>query len=74
MIFGFEKKFLEFLEKHIYIIALAGAFAVGALLRILCRNFVSEDAYNYLIGWYDDIKNAGGFKALKEQVGNYNVL
>ena len=74
MIFGFEKKFLEFLEKHIFVIALAGAFLVGALLRILCRNFVSEDAYNYLIGWYDDIKTAGGFKALKEQVGNYNVL
>ena len=69
-----ERKLLEFIEKHISVIALAGFFIIGALMRLVSRNFVSEDAYNYLLGWYDDIKNAGGFKALSEQVGNYNVL
>lgn len=72
--FKAEKKILEFIEKHISIIGLIGFFAIGALMRLVTRNFVSEDAYNYLLGWYDDIKNAGGFKALSEQVGNYNVL
>ena len=72
--FKAEKKLLEFIEKHISVIGLAGFFIIGALMRLATRNFVSEDAYNYLLGWYDDIKNAGGFKALSEQVGNYNVL
>ena len=69
-----EKKLLEFIEDHISVIALCAFFIIGALMRLAVRNFVSEDAYNYLLGWYDDIKNAGGFKALSAQVGNYNVL
>ena len=54
--FKAEKKLLEFIEKHISVIGLAGFFIIGALMRLVTRNFVSEDAYNYLLGWYDDIK------------------
>lgn len=69
-----EKKFLEFIEKNIFIFIFVLAFLVGAVLRISARNFVSEDAYNYLLGWYDEIKACGGIRALDHQVGNYNVL
>ena len=69
-----EKKILEFIEGRLFIFILAAAFIAGALLRFTSRNFVSEDAYNYLLGWYDEIKACGGFAALDHQVGNYNVL
>lgn len=72
--FSFEKKALEFIQRHIVIFILALGFLAGIFLRLSARNFVSEDAYNYLLNWYDEIKAAGGLKALGSQVGNYNVL
>ncbi|MCQ2519451.1 MAG: glycosyltransferase 87 family protein [Lachnospiraceae bacterium] len=72
--FKFEKKFLEFIEKNIFFIILIAAFLAGAAIRLSVRNFVSEDAYNYLLEWYNEIKACGGLKALDHQVGNYNVL
>ncbi len=72
--FKFEKKFLEFIEKNIFYVVLAAAFIAGIVIRLAVRNFVSEDAYNYLLEWYGEIKASGGLKALDHQVGNYNVL
>lgn len=69
-----EKKLLEFIEKNVFVFVLIAAFIAGAILRLSARNFVSDDAYMYLLNWYDEIKEAGGLKALDHQVGNYNVL
>lgn len=72
--FSFEKKALEFIQRHIAIFILVAGFLAGVILRIAARNFVSDDAYTYLLSWYDEIKAGGGLKALGTQVGNYNVL
>ena len=72
--FSFEKKLLEKIEKNLWVFVLTAGFLAGAFLRVRLRSYVSEDMYKYLLPWYEEIKTAGGFKALGTQVGNYNVL
>lgn len=72
--FSFEKKFLEFLNKHLDVLIIAAAFILGAYMRFTMRYFVSEDSYYDYLRWYDEIKAAGSLKALGTQVGDYNVL
>lgn len=71
---SFEKKILIFIEKNLWCFVLAFSLLAGTFLRITLRGFISEDMYNYLLVWYDQIKSLGGISALSEQVGNYNVL
>ncbi len=72
--FSFEKKILNRIEKKLWLFVLIAAFVFGVFLRYKLRNFISEDMYKYLLVWYEEIKNAGGLKALSSQTGNYNVL
>lgn len=72
--FSFEKKFLEFIEKHLDICIFIAAFLIGSYMRITMRYFVSQDSYDDYLRWYDEIKAMGGLKALGTQVGDYNVL
>lgn len=69
-----EKKFLEFLEKHIYIIAFAAVTLIGFLIRFYVRGYESRDMTTFLLPWYEEIKSGGGLTALQSQVGNYNIL
>lgn len=72
--FSFEKKLLDKIEKHLPIWITLLAFLLGLYLRYALGSFCSEDMYNYLKVWYDDIKSSGGLAALSHQVGNYNIL
>ena len=69
-----EKKILEFLEKHIYIIAFAAVTLIGFLIRFYVRGYDSRDMTTFLLPWYEEIKSGGGLMALQSQVGNYNIL
>jgi len=71
---SFEKKILNSIEKNLWIYILFVSLLAGSFVRISLRGFVSEDMYNYLLVWYDQIKSLGGLPALSEQIGNYNVL
>ncbi|MCR5099828.1 MAG: hypothetical protein K6B41_00580 [Butyrivibrio sp.] len=42
-------------------------------MHILPRGIQSGDAWGYLLPWYDEIKEAGGWNSLNHQVGNYNI-
>lgn len=48
---------------------------VGAamLVRALCLDYVSGDYQDFLAGWVDYFRDNGGFSAIAEPVGNYNV-
>ena len=48
---------------------------VGAALfyRVLCLDYCSYDYYDFLGPWVDYFRSHGGFTALKDNVGNYNV-
>ena len=43
------------------------------LLRYLCLPHETLDYQNFLAGWVDFFRQNGGFRALNESVGNYNV-
>ena len=69
-----EKNIIGFLEKNITYIFLGAALIISLLVRYFCLPYLSDDMTGYLIPWYDQIGQLGGFKALNVQVGNYNVL
>ena len=48
---------------------------VGAALfyRVLCLDYCSYDYYDFLGPWAAYFRNNGGFAALKDRVGDYNV-
>ena len=68
-----EKKIIVFLELHKELLFFLAVTLLGVLIRISGRNFVSGDLSYYLIPWYNEIKENGGFAALQNQVGNYGI-
>ena len=69
-----ERKFIEFIEKHISILYFAAIVGLAFYIRLIGRHFLSEDMRVFLLSWYDQMKEAGGFSGLKEQIGDYNIL
>ncbi len=73
LVFRGEQRFLSFLERHIYIIALAAITILAVVVRSVLIDYVSGDAYYFLLPWYETMKPQG-FAALSQQVGDYNML
>lgn len=73
-VFKAEEKVIDFLQKKMTYIYLLVALLISLVIRYFCFSYVSDDMIGYLIPWYDQISQLGGFKALNVQVGNYNVL
>lgn len=69
-----ENQFLGFIDKHRRLLYLIFALVVGLLIRWAGRDFVSLDMRDALLPWFDQIKAAGGLKALSGQVGDYGLL
>lgn len=69
-----EIKVVEFLEKNAYVLMVAVGTCLALALRMSAYPYISSDMEGYLLGWYAQIENLGGMKALKDQVGNYSVI
>ncbi|MDO4619097.1 MAG: hypothetical protein Q4B09_00600 [Lachnospiraceae bacterium] len=69
-----EKQFLDLIEAHLPEICFAAVILLTFAIRVTNRHFVSKDAARFLLPWFDEIKAAGGLKALSKQVGDYNAL
>lgn len=69
-----EKRFLEWIEKHILLLAGIAATLIAIGIRYSYREIISIDASECLLPWYQIIKENGGIEALSAQVGNYNML
>lgn len=69
-----EIKVVEFLEKNAYVLMVAVGTCLALALRLSAYSYISSDMEGYLLGWYAQIENLGGMKALKDQVGNYSVI
>lgn len=72
--FKIEKRFLEWVEKHILLFSVIGVTLISMIIRYSFREIISNDAYWCLLPWYDVIKENGGIYALGSQVGDYNML
>ena len=65
-----EKRILQWLEKHLLLLAFAAFSGIALLLRLMLIDFVSGDSTYFLLPWYEQIRQNG----LNQQVGNYNFL
>lgn len=70
--FAAEKKALMWLEKHLLPFFVVFVVLLGLGIRFALREVESIDSHNFLLPWYDEIKDAGGLWGLGGQVGNYN--
>lgn len=55
------------------ILVLAFPVALAMLVRCLLLDHQSDDYLTFLSQWYDVIQSGGGFSAISQPVGNYNV-
>ncbi len=69
-----EQKLIQWGERHLLVIFFILVSVCGFFARYYLRDFSSTDANCCLLPWYDTIRDGGGLNALKEQVGNYNIM
>lgn len=67
-----ERRIVELVDKYKVILLFLIISGLGFLVRLPGRAFVSGDAAEFLLPWFDLIE-AGGLKNLDTQVGNYNM-
>lgn len=66
---------LEGRKRFLGIAVIMAAFLVLRLvLALMAQSFETADLTVYLEPWYNEIKELGGFAALREQIGNYGIL
>ena len=69
-----ERKILDRLIKYRYWLFLLAATALAWLARKGGMDHSSPDMNVFLVPWYEEIVENGGFRALAQGVGDYNVL
>lgn len=70
----YEKRFLSNIIKYKDLYFFIVVNFIGIIIRCAGRSFISGDMERCLIPWYDQIKETGGFSALAQQTGDYNIL
>lgn len=71
---AFEKKLVKFCEEHLDILVVGAITLLSIMIRSGLRNLSNMDVEQCLLPWYNDIRDNGGFRALGQQVGTYNIL
>ena len=61
------------LKKPVQVLACAGLVAAAFVLRALFFSYETLDYQDFLARWVQYFRDNGGFAALKDSVGNYNV-
>ena len=63
----------KFLKKNCFEILFFCISIIVLLTRIIFIKFESDDYKIFLIDWFNKIKQLGGFLALGQEIGNYNI-
>ena len=71
--FKFEKKFIEFIEKHYIILSFIIITIIALLIRLTLLNYESNDYEVFISKWFNYMKENGGLKALANFPGNYTA-
>ncbi len=69
-----EKKFVEFLHRHIAALGILCLVGVSIIIRYVALPYHSIDYVAALEVWYENFRSFGGWRALARDVGNYNML
>lgn len=68
-----EHRVWQKLYRHLGICLIAAVTVIGLGCRFSMLDHASADADQFLLPWFEQIQQNGGFAALKEQVGDYNI-
>ncbi|MBQ9211769.1 MAG: DUF2029 domain-containing protein [Clostridia bacterium] len=68
-----EERFWDLMIRHRLKIFIACATLLSMYARFSFRGFISPDMDIFLIPWYDVIQERGAWRALGQQVGNYQI-
>lgn len=68
-----EDRMITGIHANLWLLALGAAVVLGVVMRMSGWDYISRDAEVFLLPWFDKIKELGGFAALRQQVGNYNI-
>ena len=68
-----EDTIISYITGHLSYIIIGISIILGVYVRWLFRRYESGDYTDFLSGWYEQIKELGGFKALATQIGNYGI-
>lgn len=71
---SYERKLWEWIEKNINYFYAVIITIVSLMIRYGLRDFESGDMGSFLLPWYHQMEANGGFRALENQVGDYNIL
>ncbi len=69
-----ESRIADWIIKYAPYFLIGIATLVAVLIRFDSRKFFSGDSSNFLIPWFQQIRNNGGLASLKAQIGDYNLL
>lgn len=72
--FLWEKKLINWITEYRHILFFVCISILAFGIRIVGKDFVSADMSDFLIPWFDEIKNSGGISSLDKQTGDYNLL
>lgn len=65
--------FFKFIKKHCLEILFFVITVISLKARINFLNYESQDFNDFLLSWFNDLKNNGGILGLKYEIGNYNI-
>ncbi|WP_027216031.1 glycosyltransferase 87 family protein [Butyrivibrio fibrisolvens] len=68
-----DNRIKDFIRENFDKICISILLIMSLAVRFFFRDFVSIDANDYLLPWYDEIVNKGRIGALGDQIGNYNM-
>lgn len=67
-----EKRFLAFIQRHIFVIYVLVAAYAAILLRLLLFESSSADLEMFLLPWYEEIAR-GGYASIANHSADYNI-
>lgn len=68
-----ENKIMEFIERNKLVVFFIMITVITVVARFLLLKFQSRDYTIFLEKWFNELKQYGGVKALKRDIGNYNA-
>lgn len=68
-----ERNIIEFIRRHIILIAFFGVSVTAFLLRWQMIEFQTADFYAYVNAWIQELSRYPGLSGLGENIGEYNV-
>ena len=71
--FKWEKKAWNWIQDHLILFLFVLSTLLSLIIRWSMKDFISDDMSAYLLPWFEEIRDGGGFLALGTPVGNYNM-